>query len=93
MPQIDDVFALPRLLLVDTARIWISGTAERNDDGCDTDITCPGGTRSLFAGNQLFSLLSAIIIVALYSFPSLSWCVISEATELISIEFGIGGTH
>lgn len=69
MPQIDDVFALPRLLLVDTARIWISGAAERNDDGCDSDITCPGRNISPFAGNQLFSLLSAIITVALYGFP------------------------
>jgi len=93
MPLIDDVFALPRLLLVDTARIWISGTAERNDGGCDSDITCPGGNISLFAGNQLFSLLSAIIMVALYAFPSLSWRVISEATELISIKFGIYGMH
>ena len=93
MPQIDDVFALPRLLLVDTARIWISGTAERNDDGCDSDITCPGGNISLFAGSQLFSLLSAVIIVALYAFPSLPWRVISVATELISIKYGIGGRY
>jgi len=55
MLQIDDVFALPRLLLVDTARIWISGTAERNDSGCDSDITCSGGNIGLFAGSQLFS--------------------------------------
>jgi len=93
MLQIDDVFALPRLLLVDTARIWISGTAERNDNGCDSDITCPGGNIGLFAGSELFSFLSAIIIVALYAFPSLSWHVISEATEIISIKFGIGGMH
>jgi hypothetical protein len=67
---------------VDGARIWISGTAERNDDDCDSDITCPDGYISLFAGNQLFSLFSA-----LYACPSLSWLVIFEATELISIIF------
>jgi hypothetical protein len=69
MPQIDDVFALPRLLLVDAARIWISGTAERNYDRCDSDIICPGGNISLFAGNQLSSLFSAVITVALYACP------------------------
>ena len=45
------------------------------------------------AGSQLFSLLSAIIIVVLCAFPTLSLRIISEATELTSIKFGIGGMH
>lgn len=91
MPQIDDVFAL-LLLLVDAARIWISGTTERKNDGCDSDITCPGGNISLLAGNQLLSLSSAIIIT-FHAYRGLSWRVISEAAGLISIKFGVGGLH